>query len=119
MRYCHAPPDTDSAEYVVLGAAERLQLDGDVEFGTTFGMRLEGEEASRMLRLSVYLAPTELHKLLERRERQRQRQVGKDANRAAQESGVNLTDFDKWALNEGVSSNLVFFYARNLTLCLF
>ncbi|VUZ54501.1 unnamed protein product [Hymenolepis diminuta] len=101
LRYCHAPPDTDSAEYVVLGAAERLQLDGDAEFGTTFGMRLEGEEASRMLRLSVYLAPTELHKLLERRERQRQRQVGKDANRVAQESGVNLTDFDKWALNEG------------------
>lgn len=100
LRYCHAPPDTDSVEYVVLGAAERLQLEGDAEFGTTFSMRLDGEEASKVVRLSAYLAPTELHKLLQRRKRQRQRLTGKDVKRSGQVSGVYLTDFDKQALNE-------------------
>ncbi|VDN97411.1 unnamed protein product, partial [Rodentolepis nana] len=100
LRYCHAPPDMDSVEYVVLGAAERLQLEGDAEFGTISGMRLDGEEASKMLRLSVYLAPTELHKLLQSRERQRQRLTGKDVSRSAQMSDVDLTDFDRQALNE-------------------
>lgn len=107
LRYCHAPPDTDSSEYQALGAAERLLI-GDVEVELEIGSRtrLEGEEASRLLRLSAYLAPTELHKLLGRRERQKHRQSGKNGKKTgrgeAGECGPSLTDFDKAVLSSGV-----------------
>lgn len=71
-------------------------------------MRLDGEEASKMLLLSAYLDPSELHKLLERRERQKQRKAAQNASKGTSgNDGIILTEFDKLALDEKVSLNLM------------
>ncbi|KAH9285227.1 Large subunit GTPase 1 -like protein [Echinococcus granulosus] len=99
LRYCHPPPGIDAADYQVMGATERLEEE-EKEW-KEIGESVEGEEAKMLLRLSVYLAPTELHKLWFRLQHQRHRRAGAERRgmtAVGEEEANILTEFDRIAL---------------------
>ncbi|KAL5965748.1 hypothetical protein TSMEX_006521 [Taenia solium] len=103
LRYCHPPPGVDATDYQVMGAAERLKGEEEEE---KRGELVEGEKAKVLLRLSAYLAPTELHKLWFRLHHHRDCRAGAErkGTTAIGEEGENiLTEFDRIALTSQLS----------------
>ncbi|VDK37835.1 unnamed protein product [Taenia asiatica] len=108
LRYCHPPPGVDATDYQVMGAAERLKEEEKEE--EKRGELVEGEEAKVLLRLSAYLAPTELQKLWFRLHHHRDCRAGAErkGTTAIGEEGENiLTEFDRIALTSQVNPLLL------------
>ncbi|VDM17923.1 unnamed protein product [Hydatigera taeniaeformis] len=113
LRYCHPPPGIDATDYQLMGATERL---GE-ENKKIMSELMESEKAKSFLRLSAYLAPTELHKLWFRLQSLRDHRRDSERKKGTvigEEEAVILTDFDKTVLTSQVAS--LFVPAAKLTV---